>query len=72
VKRLLDAKAIQRDYGLNRRQSYAVLSAVGVRISPRRIVALTERVEEFLRGGEATTVNGGVRGKQQAPGLAGA
>jgi hypothetical protein len=66
--RLVDAKDLQRDWGLNRRQAYRVLASVGVRISERRIVALASRVEEFLGGGEATTVNGGVRGSNRPRG----
>lgn len=49
--RLLDANDLQRPpWSLTKRQAYAVMKAVGVRISERRIVALPERVEEFFRG----------------------
>lgn len=52
--RLVDARDLQAPpWGLTKRQAYSVLEAVGVRISPRRLVALPERVEAFFRG-EAT------------------
>jgi hypothetical protein len=40
-------------YGLPRRTAYAVLRRIGVRISPRRLVVHRDRLEEYLRGGEA-------------------
>jgi hypothetical protein len=47
----MDAKDLQRPpWSLTKRQAYRVLEAVGVRISERRIVALSEAVEEFFRG----------------------
>ena len=45
---LLDAKDLQAEYGLNRRQSYEVLHRVGVRIGQRRLVVLRERLVAFL------------------------
>jgi len=47
---VLDAVGIQDEYGLNRRQAYAVLHAIGVRITPRRLVALRSAVESYLGG----------------------
>jgi hypothetical protein len=55
-KPVLDAAAIQAEYDLNRRQSYAVLRAVGLRISPRRLVALRSRVEDYLAGDRGEVV----------------
>jgi hypothetical protein len=51
AKPLLDAADIQSEYGTTRRQAYAVLHAVGVRITPRRLVVLRSRLEEHLGGG---------------------
>jgi hypothetical protein len=62
VKSLLDAAAIQDEYGTTRRQAYAVLHAVGVRITPRRLVVLRSRLEEYLGGGD--------RVDDTAPGMA--
>lgn len=49
-RQLLDARGLQTEYGLNRRQAYVLLNAVGVRITPRRLVVLRERAIEFLSG----------------------
>jgi hypothetical protein len=49
--RLLDARDLQAPpWKLTKRQAYAVLETVGVRISARRLVALPEVVERFFRG----------------------
>lgn len=50
MKPLLDARDLQAEYALTRRQAYAVLAKVGVRISPRRLVVLRDRLERFLAG----------------------
>lgn len=68
--RLLDARDLQIDYGLNRRQAYALLSAVGCRITPRRLVVLRERALEYLGGGDGHVGNGDGT-KEQAPTVAG-
>lgn len=49
--RLVDAKDLQRPpWALTERQAYSLLHRVGVRVSPRRLVALPERVEAFFAG----------------------
>jgi hypothetical protein len=53
VKVLLDARDLQADWGMNRRQAYAVLHTIGVRVTPRRLVVHRERLLAFL-GGEGT------------------
>jgi hypothetical protein len=50
VKVLLDARDLQAEYGLNRRQSYEVLHRIGVRITPGRLVVLRERLLAYLSG----------------------
>lgn len=50
MKPLLDARDLQAEFGLTRRQAYAVLAKVGVRITTRRVVVLRERLERFLAG----------------------
>ena len=53
MKVLLDAADLQREpYDLSRYAAYAVLHEVGVRITPRRLVVLRARLEEYLRGGD--------------------
>jgi hypothetical protein len=59
---LLDAADLQDEYDLNRRQAYAVLHAVGIRITPRRLVVLRSRLEDYLGGGEAMRENGAGNG----------
>jgi hypothetical protein len=59
---VLDAVDIQDEYGLNRRQAYAVLHAIGVRVTPRRWVALRSSVESYLGGGDAMSENGAGNG----------
>ena len=54
MKALLDARDLQADWGMNRRQAYAVLHAVGVRITPRRLVVLKSRLEAYLAGRESS------------------
>lgn len=54
AKPLLDAADLQREFGLNRRQSYEVLHRVGVRIGERRLLVLRERLISFL-GGEGSS-----------------
>jgi len=58
VKPVLDAVGIQSEYGLNRRQAYAVLHAIGIRVTPRRWVALRSAVESYLGGGDDFARNG--------------
>jgi hypothetical protein len=58
VKPLLDARDLQAEYSLNRRQAYALLDQIGVRITPRRLVVLRSRLEEHLGGGDVITHNG--------------
>ena len=53
MKVLLDAADLQREYQLSRHASYAVLRAVGVRITARRLVVLRSRLEQYLGGGDA-------------------
>jgi hypothetical protein len=49
----VDANDLQRPpFGLNKRMAYAVLSAVGVRVTPRRLIASRARVERFIAGEE--------------------
>jgi hypothetical protein len=60
---VLDAVGIQDEYGLNRRQAYAVLHAIGVRITPRRLVALRSAVESYL-GGDDFVGNGAGNGNR--------
>lgn len=49
-KPLLDARDLQTEFGLSRRQAYAVLGRIGCRVTPRRLVVLRERLERFLAG----------------------
>jgi hypothetical protein len=48
--KVLDAAGLQTEFGLNRRQAYRVLHAVGVQLSARRWVVLPSRAEAFLEG----------------------
>ena len=53
-RQLLDAKDLQADpYGLSRYAAYELLHQIGVRVTPRRLVVLRERLLAFL-GGEGT------------------
>jgi hypothetical protein len=52
-RRLLDAKDLQGpEWGLSRPAAYRVLGEIGIRVSPRRIVVLREKLESFLAGEE--------------------
>jgi hypothetical protein len=52
-RRLLDARDLQGpEWGLSRAAAYRVLGQIGVRVTPRRIVVLRERLESFLASEE--------------------
>lgn len=52
MKVLLDAADLQQEpYQLSRHAAYSLLHQIGVRITPRRLVVLRDRLEEHLGGG---------------------
>jgi len=64
--RLVDAKDLRGPpWFMPRRMAYRVLAAVGVRVSPRRIVALIERVEDYLSGRESRPCDAGPHPNEQ-------
>ncbi len=62
MKALLDAADLQQEpYQLSRHAAYSLLHQIGVRITPRRLVVLRNRLEEHL-GGEAMSHTGAGNG----------
>ena len=57
AKQLLDATDLQSGpYELSRHAAYSLLHEIGVRVTPRRLVVLRSRLEQYLGGGDAVAI----------------